>query len=74
MGSLDTDSAFLREFQKRFETKVKENEISVIKHWKERLDTLIAMKPEGIPSLQLEMKKLSDMMVNRMETIKKGMK
>lgn len=74
MGTLDTDSAFLREFQKKFDTKVKENEIAVITYWKERIDKLIAMKPEGISSLQLEMKKLSDMMMNRIETVKKGIK
>jgi hypothetical protein len=71
MGSLDSDKAFLREFQKRFEKKVQENEISTIQYWKERLDKLIAMKPEGISSLQLEMKKLSTMMKNRIESLKK---
>jgi hypothetical protein len=32
------------------------------------------MKPEGIASLQLEMKKLSNMMENRIETLKKELK
>ena len=65
------DAEFLKEFRKRFEKKVKENEISVLEYWKERLDKLISMKPDGIASLQLEMKKLSDMMENRTKMLKR---
>ena len=65
------DAEFLKEFQKRFEKKVKENEISVLEYWKERLDIIISRKPDGIASLQLEMKKLSDMMENRTKMLKR---
>jgi len=63
---------FLKEVQTRFEKKVKENEISILEHWKEQLDRILAMKPEGIASLQLQVKKTSDMMANRIKTLKKA--
>ncbi|MFB3926118.1 MAG: hypothetical protein ACE14T_08685 [Syntrophales bacterium] len=66
------DEAFLKEYQRRFEQKMKENEITVLEYWKERLDKLISMRPDGIASLQLEMKKLSAMMENRISKLKKG--
>lgn len=71
MGTKNSEAAFLREYQKKVESKMKEKEISVIQYWKDRLGNLISMKPEGIASLQLEMKKLSDMMENRIKTLKK---
>jgi len=66
------DQEFLKEFQQRFEKKIKENEISVLEHWKERLDKLSSMRPDGIASLQIEIKKLSDMMENRIKILKRG--
>ena len=67
------NAAFLREFQKKVERVKTEQEISVIQYWKERLDNLAAMKPEGIGALQVEMKKLSDTMENRVKTLKKDL-
>jgi hypothetical protein len=66
------DPNIIKEFQKRLELKVRENEIAVIEHWKERLDRLIAMRPDGIASLQAEMKKLSEMMKNRVTALKRS--
>jgi len=63
--------AFLKEVQTRFDKKVRENEISVIEHWKDQLDRILAMKPEGIASLQLQIKKMSEMMANRVKMLKK---
>lgn len=68
----DKDSEFLKELRQRFEKKIKENEISVLEHWKERLDKLSSMRPDGIASLQIEIKKLSDMMENRTRILKRG--
>jgi len=70
MSVSDKDQAFLREVQKKFDKKVRENEISVLEYWKERLDKIAAMRPEGISSLQLEIKKVSSMMANRVRTLK----
>ncbi|HOO90037.1 MAG TPA: hypothetical protein PLA74_04370 [Syntrophales bacterium] len=66
------DPEFLREFQRKVEKKVRENEISVVEYWHERLGRVVAMKPEGIASLQLEIRKIHDMMGNRIKTLKKG--
>jgi len=66
-----TDHEFLRDFQKKVEKKLRENEISVIQYWHERLGRAVSMKPDGIASLHLEIKKVYDMMENRIKTLKK---
>ncbi len=66
------DPEFLREFQKKVEKKIRENEISVIQYWHERLGKIVSMKPDGIASLQLEIRKIYDMMETRIKTLKKG--
>lgn len=66
------DSELIKEFQKKLDKTVRENEITVVQYWKERMDKLAAMKPEGIAPLKVEIKKLSDMMENRIATLKKG--
>ncbi|MRR38742.1 hypothetical protein EG829_29660 [bacterium] len=69
---MSRDSEFVKEVQKKFEHKLREHEIAVIEHWKERLDRIYAMRPEGIAPLQLEIRKLSENMANRVSTLKKG--
>ncbi len=70
--TMDDRTAFMKEVQTRFEKKIKENEISVLEHWKEQLDKILAMKPDGIASLQLQIKKTSEMMGNRIKILKKA--
>lgn len=65
------DAAFLKEVQRKFDEKLRENEISVLEYWKERLQKLMVMRPEGIAPLQIEIKKLSEMMENRIRTLKR---
>ncbi len=65
------DPEFVKEFQKKVDDKIRENELSVIQYWHARLGKLISMKPDGIASLQLEIRKLSDMMENRIKVLKK---
>ena len=67
-----TDHEFLRDFQEKVEKKLRENEISMIQYWHERLGRVVSMKPDGIASLQMEIKKIYDMMENRIKTLKKG--
>jgi len=67
---MSRDQEFMREIQKKFEKKVRENEISILEYWKEKLDRLAVMKPEGIASLQLEIKKVSSLMANRVKALK----
>lgn len=71
MADGEKNQAFIKEVQARFDKKLKENEISLLEYWKSQLDKVLSMKPEGIASLQLQIKRISDMMENRMKTIKK---
>ena len=68
---MDDQSALVKEFQARFAKKIKENEISSLEYWKEQLDKLLILKPEGIAALQLQIKRISNMMGNRISTLKK---
>jgi hypothetical protein len=70
---IDTNqAAFMKELHVKFDKKMKEKEISDMEYWKAYLDKLVSMKPEGIASLQLQIKKVADMMENRIKILKKG--
>jgi hypothetical protein len=71
MVEIKDQVAFMKEVQVRFERKLKENEIDMLEQWKEQLDKLAAMKPEGIASLQLHIRKVAEMMGNRIMTLKR---
>ena len=68
---MDDQSTLVKQFQSQFEKKIKEAEISSLEHWKEQLDKLLALKPEGIAALQMQIKRVSNMMANRIATLKK---
>jgi len=68
---MENNPAFVKELQTRFDKKLKENEISVLEYWKAQIDRLLAMKPDGIASLQSQIKRVSDMMDTRIRTMKK---
>ncbi len=72
MSSIPDDKALMKEIQVRFEKKMKENEIENVEFWKGQVDRILAMKPEGVASLQTQIKKLSEMMANRIAMLKKG--
>jgi len=71
MASQDSSAAFIKEYQDRFEKKLKENEIALLEHWKAQLDRIVSMRPDGIASLQLQITKTSEMMANRIKILKK---
>jgi hypothetical protein len=71
MASQDLTAAFIKEYQDRFEKKLKENEITLLEHWKAQLDRIISMRPDSIASLQLQITKTSEMMANRIKILKK---
>jgi hypothetical protein len=50
---------------------LKENEISMLEYWKSQLDKLLSMKPDGIASLQMQIKRISEMMDKRINIIKR---
>ena len=68
---MDDQSTLVKQFQSQFEKKIKEAEISSLEHWKEQLDKLLSIKPEGIAALQMQIKRVSNMMANRIATLKK---
>jgi hypothetical protein len=71
MSSQDSSAAFIKEYQERFEKKLKENEIALLEHWKGQLDRIVSMRPDSIASLQLQITKTSEMMANRIKILKK---
>jgi hypothetical protein len=71
MAQISSSDLFLKEYQDRFEKKLRENEISSLEHWKAQLEKVIAMRPDGIASIQLQITKISEMMANRIKTLKK---
>jgi len=64
------DPEFLKNLQNQIDREIKEQEISFLEYWKERLDKVAAMRPEGIAALQLEIRKVSDTMANRVKILK----
>jgi hypothetical protein len=73
MASIDASTAaFIKEYQERFEKKLKENEMALLEHWKAQLDKIESSRPDSIASLQIQIRKLSEMMANRVKVLKKG--
>ena len=71
MAQMSSTDLFIREYQDRFEKKIRENEIASLEHWKAQLDKVIAMRPDGVASMQLQITKISEMMSTRIKTLKK---
>jgi hypothetical protein len=72
MAEKEQQAVLLKEIQTRFDRKLKENEINLLEYWKEHLDRVGALKPEGIAALQLQVKNVSGMMANRIMMLKRG--
>ncbi|MBP9650673.1 MAG: hypothetical protein KBE00_07660 [Syntrophaceae bacterium] len=73
MAPMDASTAaFIKEYQERFEKKLKENEMALLEHWRAQLDKIESARPDSIASLQLQIRKLSEMMANRIKVLKKG--
>ncbi|OPY85718.1 MAG: hypothetical protein A4E71_01951 [Smithella sp. PtaU1.Bin162] len=71
MAVQDSANAFIKEYQERFEKKMRENEITLLEHWKEQLDKIAGGRPDSVASLQIQIKKISEMMANRIKVLKK---
>jgi hypothetical protein len=67
-----SQEAFVKEMQLKLERKIQENEIAVIEYWQSQLGRLLAMKPEGVAALQMQIKKIHDMMANRIQILKRA--
>lgn len=71
MGEMDNQESYVKALQARFEKKQKDNEKELLEYWKAHLDRIVSMKPEGVASLQTQIKKISDMMANRLMILKR---
>ncbi|MBA4423813.1 MAG: hypothetical protein C0390_12080 [Syntrophus sp. (in: bacteria)] len=71
MAENDHQAALLKEIQTRLDRKLKESEIGILEYWKEQVDKVAAMKPEGIAALQMQVRKISEMMANRIRILKR---
>ena len=71
MAEREQQTVLVKEIQARFDRKVKENEISLLEYWKEQVDQVAALKPEGIAALQMHVRKISERMANRIRTLKR---
>ena len=72
MATMDSSAAFIKEYQERFEKKLKENEIALLEHWKSQIDKIENSRPDSIASVLLQIRKMSEMMGNRIKVLKKG--
>ena len=71
MAERDQQAVLLKEIQTRLERKLKDHEITLLEYWKEQVDRVAAMKPEGIAALQIQVRKISEMMANRIRILKR---
>ncbi len=72
MAERDQQAVLLKEIQTRFDRKLKEEEITLLEYWKDQVDRVAVMKPEGVAALQMQVKKISEMMANRIRILKRG--
>ncbi len=71
MAEKEQQAALMKDIQARLDRKLKENEISLLEYWKEQIDRVGSMKPEGVAALQAQIRKISEMMANRVRTLKR---
>ena len=67
----DSQAEFVKGLQAKLESKIKETEISVLEYWKGQIDKVLTLKPEGVAALQVHVKKVSEMMGNRIKMMKR---
>lgn len=72
MAAGDSSAAFIKEYQERFEKKLKENEVALLEHWKGQLDKIESSRPDSIASLQQQIRKITEMMANRIKVLKRS--
>jgi hypothetical protein len=71
MVEKDQQAALLKEIQVRLERRVRDQEITLLEYWKEQVDRVAALKPEGIAALQLQVRMISERMANRIRILKR---
>ncbi len=71
MADREQQAVLMKEIQVRLDRKIRETEISFLEYWKEQVDLVAALKPEGIAALQMRVRNISEMMANRVRTLKR---
>jgi hypothetical protein len=71
MTEKDQQAVLMKEIQTRFDRKLKDEEITLLEYWKEQVDRVALMKPEGVAALQMQVRKISEMMTNRIRILKR---
>jgi len=71
MVEIKDQAAFMKDVQARFDRKLRENELEMLEQWKGHLDKLAGMKPEGVAALQMHIRKVAEMMGNRIKILKR---
>ncbi|MHB8769572.1 MAG: hypothetical protein ACYC7J_01055 [Syntrophales bacterium] len=71
MAERDQQALLMKEIQTRLDRKLKEAEITLLEHWKDQIDRVAMMKPEGVAALQQQIKQISEMMANRIRILKR---
>jgi putative protein kinase ArgK-like GTPase of G3E family len=71
---MDKNESLIKEMQTRIDRKLKESEVEIVEHWKEQIDKITAMRPEGIAALQQQVKNISEMMNNRLRMLKRELR
>lgn len=71
MAEREPQSVLTKEIQMRFDRKLRESEIAILEYWKEQMDQVAALKPEGVAALQMHVRKISDRMANRIRILKR---
>ncbi len=67
----DNQAEFVKGLQSKLDGKIKETELSVLEYWKGQIDKVLALKPESVAAMQTHVRKISEMMGNRIKIMKR---
>jgi len=71
---MDRNAVLIKEMQARIDRKLKEGEVEIVAYWKDQIDRISAVKPEGLAALQQQLKNISEMMSNRLRVLKRELR
>ncbi len=74
MAEMDRNAVLIKEMQARIDRKLKEGEVEIVAYWKDQIDRISAVKPEGLAALQQQLKNISEMMGNRLRVLKRELR
>jgi len=66
-----SQEALLKTIQVKSQEKARQDEIDSLLYWRGHLEKIVTAKPEGVASVHLQIKKVMDMMSNRIQVLKR---